>query len=100
MSDKEIKAPEEVKLPEIKTPWLVIITNFMGVVHESEDEKSARKAFAIWAKKSSMGYGQCGHEQVSLMKDGVLVDRYQWVRGVPLPTHFNVAEEEHLTEET
>lgn len=98
MSDKEVVI---TKPQEIKTPWLVVVTNFAGIVHTSEDEKSARKAFAIWAKKSSMGYGQCGHEQVSLMKDGMQVDTYVWVRNAPLPTYFKDAEEEeHLTEET
>jgi len=103
MGDQEIKMPEEVTPLVVTTPWQVVVTNLIGIVHSGEDEKAARKVFISYAKKSALGYGSVGHEVVTLMKDGIQVDVYNYVRGKEPPSHFTddeVEVPEGCTEET
>lgn len=68
--------------------WQVVAGNFIGMVYTSDDEKLARKSFALWVKKSAYGYGSEGHEKIVLLKENVEADVYVWERGVALPSHF------------
>lgn len=64
----------------LETP---IVSNVWEVVcvvsrHKGDDEKKARAAFADYVAKSDMGYGRVGHEQVTLLHDGMVVESHVW----------------------
>ena len=44
-----------------------------------DDEKKARTAYKDYVDKSEQGYGRVGHEQVTLLHDGMVVESYTWV---------------------
>lgn len=82
-SDK-VGLVEETELSATYT-YRVTVTN-MGTAYEGNSEKEAVDTFTSFSKKSDMGYGQVGFEQVRLLARGE--DGTYQVRQEHLPRAF------------
>lgn len=55
--------------------WEVRVNN-IGLVYSGHDEQEAHKAVRLYVVRSLLGYGRAAHEDVSLWKDGALVEEH------------------------
>ncbi len=53
----------------------VVVSN-VGTVYHGPDEAKAKKTYADYVKASRSGSGRGGHEAVTLMMDGDIIDEY------------------------
>lgn len=76
MSDEVllIKFPPPIEQPAVPM-WEVICVVSR---HRGEDEKAARKIFGEYVAKSDQGWGSLGHEPVSLLHNGVIIEKHVW----------------------
>lgn len=54
-------------------PTYEVIVGNLGLVHNSEDEEAAQRAWRDYAELSASGYGRVANEPVTLLKDDEIV---------------------------
>lgn len=74
-TEAENKLRAILEAPIVGTSWEVVCVVSR---HKGDDEKKARAAYKDYVEKSDLGYGRVGHEQVTLLHDGVVVESHVW----------------------
>lgn len=61
---------------EEEPPNYEVVVGNVGTVYDGASEEAAHKAFSQFVERSESGLGRCGNEQVTLFKDGDLIDQH------------------------
>jgi hypothetical protein len=76
-ADSELKLRRilEAEVPGIM--YEVTVGN-IGRVYFGEDKSKAQAAFAKYVRMSNQGYGSVGHEPVTILFDGKVIEQHVW----------------------